>query len=110
MLSDHDIQSAQVSVEPPLWKKRAKRQVFLIAHRGAILKGITLTQSKGTLTIDVPNSLYIVNRPEHGLADVETMPELGYIEQPLSDMARETLQHRVREHLRLELSRIRRQR
>jgi hypothetical protein len=110
MLSDHDIQVAQVSFDPPLWKRKQKREAFLIAHRGATLKGITIFQEKDTLAVRVPHVLYIVNRPEHGLIETPKRPEEGFIEQPLSELARETLQRRVRDVYQEELARVRRQR
>jgi len=97
MLSDHDIQAAQVSFDPPLWQRKKKREVFLIAHRGATLKGITISQEKDGPTIRVPHVLHIVNRPEHGLIEAPKRLEEGYVEQPVSDLARETLLRRVRD-------------
>lgn len=108
MLSDHDIQASQISFDPPLWKRKKKREAFLIAHRGATLKGITVSQERDGLLVRVPPVLYIINRPEHGLIESPKQPEQGYVEQPLSELGRETLQRRIREAYQEEISRVRR--
>lgn len=108
MLSDNDIQSAQISFDPPLWKRKKKREAFLIAHRGATLKGITVSQEREGLMIRVPPVLHIINRPEHGLIESPKQPEQGYVEQPLSELGRETIQRRIRQAYQEEISRVRR--
>lgn len=108
MLSDDDIQSAQISFDPPLWKRKKKREAFLIAHRGATLKGITISQERDGLSVRVPSILHIINRPEHGLIESPKQSEQGYVEQPLSELGRETLQRRIRDAYQVEIARVRR--
>ncbi len=102
LLSQQDIQGADFSFYPPLGKKSSKRQVFLSTKTGVILKGITIRRKKGEryFSVDVPSVLKITNRPEHGEAEVETLPKLGEVEQILSDLTIEVLRARLAEHLR----------
>ena len=102
LLSQEDIQGAAFSFYQPLDKKSSKRQVFLSTKTGVILKGVVIRKKKGEryFTVDVPSVLKIMNRPEHGEAEVETLPKLGEIEQILSDLTIEVLRARLAEYLR----------
>lgn len=89
ILSQQDLQAAELSFEPPLTRPAANRRVFLIAKRGAILEGIKTSKKKG---ITIPSVLRIRNRPELLESD-------DPIEQPIDDMTREILRMRIREKL-----------
>lgn len=100
MVSDSDIQNADLSFEPPLTRRAKNRRVYLNTRTGMVMKGITVTSPRrGVQRINVPRSLIITNRPEHGLVDLDTMPHLGEVAWPISDLARETLTVRIRERL-----------
>lgn len=66
---------------------------------GVILRGIIFRRKKGEshITIEVPAVMMITNRPEHGEADIVTLPKMGDVEQILSDLTREVLRTRLRE-------------
>jgi hypothetical protein len=102
LLSQQDIQSAGFSFYPLIGKKSSKRQVFLSTKTGVILKGIAIRKKKGEryFSVDVLSVLTITNRPEHGEAEVETLPKLGEVEQILSDLTGEVLRTRLAEYLR----------
>lgn len=89
LLSQHDIQSADLSFEPPLTKRAVNRKVFLIAKRGSILEGIKSSKKKG---LTIPNILHVKNKPE-------LLGDSPALEQPISDMTREVLVMRIREEL-----------
>lgn len=106
MISEEDLLSADISFDPPLYNKRAKKhQVYLIAYQGGIvkgrLKGITITRTfdkilgSRIIVIEVPTVLTYDNRPEIDLPDF-----------PLSDRTRESLQYRVRDAFEVEIRRI----
>lgn len=101
MLSQTDIQSADLSFDPPLENKCATRRVVLIAKQGAMLKGITITRKKGESypRIDIPSVLVITNRPEQGMVEEELILRLEKVEQVVSELTRETLLLRIRERL-----------
>ncbi len=90
ILSRHDIQSADLSFQPPLTKMAANRKIFLIAAQGALLEGITYSKRKGGVIL--PAVLRITNRPELGGGPKG-------IEQPIDDMTRDVLLTRIREEL-----------
>ena len=106
MISESDLLSAGIHFDPPLYNKRAKKhQVYLLPHRGSILKGrlngITLHRKidklfgKRVVSVDVPAILLYDNRPEYDIQDF-----------PIKDLTRETLQHRIREAFEEESKRI----
>jgi hypothetical protein len=47
LLSQQDIQSADLSFERPMTKGAANRKIYLIAARGMILEGISIPRRKG---------------------------------------------------------------
>lgn len=89
ILSRHDIQSADLSFDPPLSKMAKTRQVFLIASQGAIIAGIKYTKKNGLV---IPPILHITNRPESASSSKG-------IEQPIDQTTRETLAARIHEKL-----------
>jgi len=89
LLSQQDMQQADLSFEPTLTKRAATRRVFLIAAKGAILEGIRVSKKKGLL---IPSVLLVKNRPE---LQVGGDP----VEQPITDLTREVLATRIREEL-----------
>lgn len=101
LLSQEDIQQSEFSFFPHLQKSSSKRQAYLTTKTGALLKGITIRKKKGVSynLIDVPAVLIITNRPEHGEADLDTLPKLGDVEQMLSELTRDVLRTRLRERL-----------
>ena len=101
LLSQEDIQGADFSFYPPLGKRSSRRQVFLSTKTGVILKGIVIRKKKGEryFNVDVSSVLKITNRPEHGEAEVETLPKLGEVEQILSDLTIDVLRARLAEYL-----------
>lgn len=56
ILSQQDLQAADLSFEPALTKRAANRKVFLSTRRGAILEGIKISKKKG---IQIPAVLHI---------------------------------------------------
>ena len=101
LLSQEDIQGSEFSFYPHLEKRSSKRQVYLTTKTGVILRGITVRKKRGEsyTVIDVPAVLMITNRPEHGEAEVVTIPKLGDVEQILSELTREVLRTRLRTRL-----------
>jgi hypothetical protein len=86
LLSQQDIQSADLSFERPMTKGAANRKIYLIAARGMILEGIRYSKKKGGLS--VPNILKVKNKPEllgNSLA----------LEQPIGEMTRDVLATRI---------------
>ena len=61
LLSQDDIQSADLFFDPPMTKMAANRKIHLIAARGAILEGIKYSKKNG---LSVPNILLVKNKPE----------------------------------------------
>jgi hypothetical protein len=47
LLSQNDIQSADIFFDPPMTKMAAHRKIYLIAARGAILEGIKCSKRNG---------------------------------------------------------------
>jgi hypothetical protein len=90
LLSQDDIQSADLFFDPPMTKMAANRKVHLIAARGAILEGIKYSKKKGLL---IPNILLVKNKPE--LLDGSLA-----LEQLVSSMTRDVLAIRIGEELR----------
>jgi hypothetical protein len=91
LLSQADVQSADLFFEPPMTKRAANRKVFLIAARGAILEGIKVTKKRG---ITVPTALKIQSRPD----EQDEGAHLG--EQLLTDLTRDILRTRTQDTLR----------
>lgn len=89
LLSQHDIQSADLSFEPPMTKRAVNRKVYLIAKRGAILEGIKYSKKKGLI---IPDILHMKNKPEL----LEDSPAL---EQLVTAMTRDVLAIRIKEEL-----------
>ena len=85
-----EIQNADLSFEPPLYKKTKKwRHVFLSTPSGRIYRGIRARRTTGDhIEIDVPMLLILANRPE-----------LGDHEVSLSEMTRDLLHEKIREKL-----------
>ncbi len=107
MISEKDLLASSIHFDPSLYNRRAKKhQVYLIPATGSILKGrfkgIVLHKTldkvlgKRTLLIDVPLILLYDNQPEYEIQEF-----------PIRDLARETLQHRIREAFEEESRRIR---
>jgi hypothetical protein len=46
VLSQNDIQSADLCVDPPMTKMAANRKIHLIAARGAVLEGIKYSKKR----------------------------------------------------------------
>jgi hypothetical protein len=90
LLSQHDIQSATLSFEPPMNKRAANRKVYLIAARGAILEGIKYSKKKG---LSIPDVLLIKNKPE-------LLDDSPALEQLIAPMTRDVLSIRINEELR----------
>ena len=88
LLSQHDIQSADLSFEPSMTKRAANRKIYLIARRGAILEGIKYSKKKG---LSIPEILHVTNKPE--LLDDSSLEQL------LTSMTRDVLATRIREEL-----------
>jgi hypothetical protein len=83
-----EIQNADLSFEPPLYKKTKKwRHVFLSTPSERIYRGIRARRSTCD-PIDIPMLLILENRPE-----------LGDHEVSLSDMTKDLLQEKIREKL-----------
>lgn len=89
LLSQHDIQSADLSFDPPMTKRAVNRKIYLIAARGMILEGIKYSKKKG---LTIPDILLVKNKPE--LLDV--FPAL---EQLITSMTRDLLATRIHEEL-----------
>jgi hypothetical protein len=71
-------------------KRAANRKVFLMAARGAILEGISVSKKRG---ITIPYALKIQNRN-----DENEDAQLG--EQLLTDLTRDILRTRIQDRLR----------
>lgn len=89
LLSQHDIQSAELSFDPPMTKRAKTRKVYLSTHTGVLLAGIKCSQKSG---VNVPAVLKVTNRPEYGEGSQA-------LEQPVSELTREVLAGRIREKL-----------
>ena len=85
-----EIQNADLSFEPPLYKKTKKwRYVFLSTPSGRIYRGIRARRSTGDrIEIEIPMFLILGNRPE-----------LGDHEVTLSEMTKSLIQEKIREKL-----------
>lgn len=88
LLSQDDIQSADLSFDPPMTRMAANRKVHLIAARGAILEGIKYSKHKG---LSIPDILLVKNK-------TETLDSPA-LEQLISPMTRDVLAIRIREEL-----------
>jgi len=108
MISENDLLSADVSFDPPLYYKRAKKhQVYLIPPSGSIIKGkvtgIVLCRSmdkvlgRWSIRIDIPVTLAYDNRPEYVIKEF-----------PISNMTKDSLYQLVKEAFELESHRIER--
>jgi hypothetical protein len=89
VLSQLDIQSADLCFDPPLTKIAANRKVILRAAQGALLEGIKSSRKKGLI---IPSMLNVTNREEHEGPS-------GSVQQPISEITREVLANRIREEL-----------
>lgn len=89
ILSQHDIQSADLSFEPPMTKRAPNRKIYLIAKQGSILEGVKYSKKKGLI---IPNILLVKNKPEL----LEDSPAL---EQLVNPMTHDVLAMRIREEL-----------
>lgn len=89
LLSQHDIQSASLSFDPPMTKRATNRKIYLIAKQGSILEGIKYSKKKGLI---VPNILLTKNKPE-------LLEDSPAVEQLISPMTRDVLTMRIREQL-----------
>lgn len=107
MIAEKDLLAAYIHFDPALYTKRVKKhQVYLLPASGSIVKGrfagITLHKKmdklfgKRTVVIEVPTVLIYDNRPEYDIQEF-----------PISNLTRETLQHRIREAFDQETTRIR---
>jgi hypothetical protein len=90
LLSQDDIQSADLFFDPPMTKMAVNRKIYLIAARGAILEGIKYSKKKG---LSIPDVLLVKNKPE--LLDNSLA-----LEQLISSMTRDVLNIRINEELR----------
>ena len=90
LLSQDDIQSADLFFDPPMTKMAVNRKICLIAARGAILEGIKYSKNKG---LSIPDVLLVKNKPE--LLDNSLA-----LEQLISSMTRDVLTIRINEELR----------
>ena len=90
LLSQDDIQSADLFFAPPMTKMAANRKVQLIAARGAILEGIKYSKKKG---LCIPDILLVRNKAE--LLDGSSV-----LEQLITPLTREVLTMRIGEELR----------
>jgi len=90
LLSQDDIQSADLFFDPPMTKMAANRKVHLIAARGAILEGIKYSKKTGLL---IPDILLVKNKPE-------LLEGSLALEQLVSSMTRDVLAVRIGEELR----------
>ena len=106
MIAESDLLSADVSFDPPLYNKRAKKhQVYLIPRSGSIIKGkvtgIVLCRSmdkilgRWSIQIKVPVTLTYDNRPECAVKDF-----------PISDRTKDNLYYYVQEAFEKESRRI----
>ena len=89
LLSQRDLQSADLSFDPPMTKRAANRKIYLIAARGAILEGIKYSKKKG---LSIPDILLVKNKPE-------LLDDSPALEQMVSPMTRDVLAMRIREEL-----------
>ena len=90
LLSQNDIQCADLFCTPPMTKMAADRKVQLIAARGAILEGIEYSKKKG---LCIPDILLVRNK-------TELLDGAPALEQPISILTREVLVIRIGEELR----------
>lgn len=90
LLSQDDIQSADLFFDPPMTKMAANRKIHLIAARGAILEGIKYSKKNG---LSIPNILLVKNKPE-------LLDDSLALEQLISSMTQEVLTIRICEELR----------
>lgn len=89
LLSQDDIQSADLFFDPPMNKMATNRKVHLIAARGAILEGIKYSKRKG---LSIPDILLVTNKPE-------LLDESPTLEQLISPLTRDVLAIRIHEEL-----------
>jgi hypothetical protein len=89
LLSQDDIQSADLFFDPPMTKMAANRKIQLIAARGAILEGIKYSKKKG---LSIPDILLVKNK-------IEILDGSPALEQLISPMTRDVLAIRIREEL-----------
>jgi len=90
LLSQHDIQSADLSFDPPMTKQAANRKIYLIANHGAILEGIKYSKKKG---LTIPDILHVKNKPELSNGG-------DSVEQLITAMTRDVLAVRINDELR----------
>lgn len=89
LLSQDDIQSADLCFDPPMTKMAAKRKINLISAKGAILEGIKYSKKQGLL---IPDVLLIRNKPEF-------LTNAPALEQLIGPLTREVLTIRIFEEL-----------
>ena len=89
LLSQDDIQSADLFFDPPMTRMAANRKVHLIAARGAVLEGIKYSKLKG---LSIPDILLVNNK-------TETQDGSSALEQLISPITRDVLAIRIREEL-----------
>ena len=89
ILSQHDIESADISFDPPMTKMAKSRKVYLSTASGVLLAGIKYSKAKGWT---VPKVLTVINKPEYGEGAEP-------LEQAISDLTREVLRGRAQEAL-----------
>ena len=89
LLSQDDIQSADLFFDPPMSRMAANRKVHLIAARGAILEGIKYSKHEG---LSIPDILLVKNKPE-------LLDDSPALEQLISPITRDVLAIRIREEL-----------
>ena len=89
LLSQDDIQSADLYFNPPMTRMATNREIHLFAARGAILEGIKYSKKKGLF---IPDILKVKNMTE--LPDGSPA-----LEQLVSPMTRDVLVIRIGEEL-----------
>ena len=89
LLTQDDIQSADLYFNPPMTKMAANREIHLVAARGAILEGIKYSKKKG---LSIPDILLMKNKTEL----LDGSPPL---EQLVSPMTIDVLTIRIGEEL-----------
>ena len=89
LLSQDDIQSADIFFVPPMTKMAANRKIHLIAARGAILGGIKYSKKNG---LAIPDILLVKNK-------TELLDGFPALEQLVSPMTRDVLIIRIGEEL-----------
>jgi hypothetical protein len=89
LLSQDDIQSADLFFDPPMTKMAANRKIHLISARGAILEGIKHSKKHGLF---IPDVLLIRNKSE-------LLTDSQVLEQLVAPLTREVLTIRIFEEL-----------